>query len=91
MDTAVRDADDVCLTGPFKNNRGRMKAIIRVDKELCLGSRMCEIRAGALFAVTDDGLAEPVEEIVHSDDQINAAIDASYGCPTGAIMVDREQ
>jgi len=67
-----------------------MSATVRVDPDICLGSRMCEIRFGHLFKVLDEGLAVPVHEVLESQQEIDAAVDAMHGCPTGAIAVADE-
>jgi ferredoxin len=64
-----------------------MSAIVRVDHDLCLGSRMCEIRAGHLFKVADEGLALPEEQTLELPVDIDTAVDTMHGCPTGAISV----
>jgi ferredoxin len=43
-----------------------MNATVRVDPELCRGSRMCEIRAGHLFTVVDAGLSVPVHAVLEA-------------------------
>ncbi len=67
-----------------------MSATVRVDPDICLGSGMCEIRFGHLFKVADVGLAVPVHEVLESQQDIDAAVDAMHGCPTGAITVTDE-
>jgi ferredoxin len=67
-----------------------MSATVRVDPDLCLGSRMCEIRAGHLFKVADEGIATPELQVLDSDADIDTATDAMHGCPTGAISVTDE-
>lgn len=65
-----------------------MTARLRVDPSLCMGARMCERAAAGLLVVGTDNIARVVvEELVEQKD-IDAAVDAMYGCPGGAIEVD---
>lgn len=50
-----------------------MSVTVRVDHGLCLGARMCEIRAGHLFTVTPDGVAVPERQVLESAADIDAA------------------
>lgn len=67
-----------------------MNATVRVDPDICLGSRMCEIRFGHLFTVADVGIAVPVNDVLETQQDIDAAVDAMHACPTGAITVTDE-
>jgi ferredoxin len=67
-----------------------MTAIVGVDPDICLGSGMCELRFGHLFTVLKEGLAVPVRPSLESQQDIDAAVDAMHGCPTGAITVTDE-
>lgn len=67
-----------------------MSVTVRVDHGLCLGARMCEIRAGHLFTVTPDGVAVPERQVLESAADIDAATEAIDGCPTAAISVTDE-
>lgn len=70
-----------------------MKA--KVKKDTCIGCGACTVIADNIFQIGDDGLAEvinPTEvdgdkiQEINEEDKENV-IDASEGCPTGAIEV----
>jgi ferredoxin len=67
-----------------------LSAKVAVHPGMCLGSKMCERRAGHLFRVID-GTAQLVSETLTDPADIDAAVDAMHGCPTGAIEVHDEQ
>jgi ferredoxin len=67
-----------------------MSATVEVDPDICLGSSMCQMRFGHLFTVGEDGLAVPIRPVLESQQDIDAAVDAMHGCPTGAITVTDE-
>ena len=62
---------------------------ITIDRELCMGSGMCIVYAGATFAHDEDTKAVVVDPHGDSIEAIRIAVEA---CPTGALslMPDNE-
>ncbi|MCH9669326.1 MAG: ferredoxin [Actinomycetia bacterium] len=57
-----------------------------VDPQLCMGSGTCIAVAPRLFAMSDDGTAQPRRLVPDSPEQLNLAISR---CPTGAIQAEQ--
>lgn len=63
---------------------GEPRYSIDIDRELCMGSGVCEVYASRTFAVDDDTKSTVVDPAGDPLEQIRAA---AAGCPTGAITV----
>lgn len=63
------------------------KAIIRIDKEKCLGCGSCFATAPEVFAIDDDGKAKVLITQTEDDALIEQANMAKDMCPNGAIEV----
>lgn len=61
-------------------------ATVTVDDALCLGSEMCVRSAPALFRLVGD-VSAPVDGRLFQPADVDLAVDASHGCPFGAIEV----
>ena len=60
-----------------------MKAFVNED---CIGCGMCEGICPDVFSITDDGVAEAVDEI---DEEFEDAVQEAAGsCPASAIEVE---
>jgi ferredoxin len=57
---------------------------ISIDREVCMGSGVCEVYASRTFEVDDDVKSTVVDPAGDPLEQIRAA---AAGCPTGAITV----
>jgi ferredoxin len=57
---------------------------IEIDRDVCMGSGVCEVYASKTFEVDDDTRSTVVDPAGDPLDQIRAA---AAGCPTGAITV----
>jgi ferredoxin len=57
---------------------------IEIDREICMGSGVCEVYAPRTFEVGDDVKSHVVDAAGNPLEQIRAA---AAGCPTGAITV----
>jgi len=57
---------------------------INIDRELCMGSGMCVVYAGATFAHDDLAKAIVVDPLGDPLEQILIAVEA---CPTGALSL----
>lgn len=62
-----------------------MKKKVSVDKNSCIGCGMCFYNFQELFKSDENGLSEPINEIVEESSDLENAKD---GCPTGAIHVE---
>ena len=60
---------------------------VSVDQWLCAGHGLCEAAAPEVFEVSDDGLAEVLEESP-KEPLLTSARDAARACPAGAIQLD---
>jgi ferredoxin len=57
---------------------------IDIDRDVCMGSGVCEVYASKTFAVDDDTKSTVVDPTGDPLEQIRGA---AAGCPTGAITV----
>ena len=62
-----------------------MKAV--VNKDACIGCGACSAVCPNVFELGDDGFANVKVEEVSEEDK-NAVVEASEGCPTSAISVE---
>lgn len=68
----------------------------RVNKDVCIGCGACTQIAEEVFDFGDDGLAEVKADIKKdenefatvTDENKDSVLDASEGCPVGAIIVE---
>lgn len=64
--------------------RGR----VQTDRDICMGSGLCEIAAPDVFHVdANDGTVVGLAEVVEGE-QYSGAVEAAQGCPAMAITVD---
>jgi ferredoxin len=59
---------------------------IVVDRSRCVGAGMCELTAGAVFEIDDNGDLTVLTEEVAAD-QLTAVRTAVEGCPTAALRL----
>lgn len=64
-----------------------MQIRIHVDREVCIGSRMCASLAGPYFEIDDEGIAQPIRAVVEPEELVSLAEES---CPTGAISITKE-
>lgn len=64
-----------------------MKA--KVNKDICIGCGACQVIADKVFELGDDGYATTKVENVDEESK-GDVIDASEGCPVGAIEIIEE-
>jgi ferredoxin len=57
-----------------------------VDRDVCVGTGMCEATAPDLFEVGDDGVAHVLRADVPAE-LVDAAREAADACPTRALAV----
>jgi len=57
---------------------------IEIDRDVCMGSGVCEVYASKTFEVDDETRSTVVDPAGDPLEQIRAA---AAGCPTGAITV----
>lgn len=62
---------------------------VNVNKDICIGCGACQVIADKVFELGDDGYANAKVEIVEDNDKEDV-IDASEGCPVGAIEITEE-
>jgi ferredoxin len=53
-----------------------------VDREVCMGTGVCELEAPGVFELDDDGVPR-----VHEPVDLRAAETAVRSCPTGALRL----
>ncbi len=58
-----------------------------VNKDACIGCGACSAVCPNVFELGDDGFANVKVEEVSEEDK-NAVVEASEGCPTSAISVE---
>ncbi len=63
------------------------KLHVRADRDVCIGSGMCVLTAGAVFDQDDDGIVQVLVE--HPDDAQDVR-DAVANCPSGALSLSEE-
>ncbi|WP_030904243.1 ferredoxin [Streptomyces sp. NRRL F-5126] len=59
---------------------------VTVDRDLCQGAGQCVLRSPLVFDQDDEGLVVLVRPDVPEEER-EAAADAAYLCPAGAISV----
>ncbi|MFF4412771.1 ferredoxin [Streptosporangium sp. NPDC001559] len=67
-----------------------MKALLWIDRRMCLGTGLCEAMSPELFVLADDNLAQVIERHLHDDDRVELARSVAECCPSGAIVVSAE-
>ncbi|MFF0523401.1 ferredoxin [Actinomadura nitritigenes] len=67
-----------------------MRARLRIDRELCVGSGLCEAMSPELFTLADDGLAVLNERRLADLTRLATAQDVADCCPSGAILLERD-
>lgn len=60
---------------------------VKVNKNACIGCGACTAVCPEMFEFDDDGLAKVSSEEV-KEENVQDVIDASEGCPTGAIETE---
>lgn len=63
---------------------------VKVDKDSCIGCGLCEAECPKVFRMTDDGVAEEIQEKVPegAESEVESARDQ---CPVGAILTEDEE
>lgn len=57
---------------------------VHVDRDVCMGSGMCVVYAGAYFDIDDESRAVFTKTPDASIDEVRTAVEA---CPTGALSL----
>ena len=60
---------------------------VRIDKDLCSGTGLCQGTCPEVFEIDNDGLAKVLTEDV-PDQYEDACREAADGCPTGAVIIE---
>lgn len=67
---------------------------VKVNEDVCIGCGACQVIANEVFEINDEGLAEVIkgkENIEELTEEVKEeVIDALEGCPTGAIVIEKE-
>lgn len=58
---------------------------LKVNQDVCIGCGACAAICTEVFDINEDGLAEVVVDEI-DDKNVEDALDAKEGCPTGAIV-----
>jgi len=59
---------------------------VRIDRDVCVGTGLCEATAPDLFEVGDDGVGHVLRADVPAE-LVDAAREAADNCPTRALAV----
>jgi ferredoxin len=62
---------------------------LEANRDTCSGYGNCVVAAETIFDLDDDGLVV-LKQAVVGDDQLRAARQAAYDCPTDSITVVQE-
>jgi ferredoxin len=62
---------------------------LETNRDTCSGYGNCVVAAETIFDLDDDGLVVLKQSVV-GDDQLRAARQAAYDCPTDSISVVQE-
>lgn len=63
---------------------------VKVNKDACIGCGACQAVCPEVFELDDDGYAKTIKNEI-KDEEKDAVIEASEGCPTSAIEVKIDQ
>ncbi len=63
---------------------------VKVNQDVCIGCGACQAVAPDVFKMTDDGVAQEIEEQVNEQFEEDAK-DALEGCPVSAIYDPQEE
>ena len=63
---------------------------VKVNKDACIGCGACQAVCPEVFELDDDGYAKTIKNEI-KDEEKDAVIEASEGCPTSAIKVKIDQ
>lgn len=63
---------------------------VRIDKQYCTGSGLCEVIEPRVFVIAGDGLASVRAEDVPPECE-DTVMEASQSCPGGCIRVSARQ
>ena len=63
---------------------------VKVNKDACIGCGACQAVCPEVFELDDDGYAKTIKNEI-KDEEKDAVIEASEGCPTSDIEVKIDQ
>jgi ferredoxin len=63
---------------------------VQADRDVCIGSGLCVLAAGAVFDQDDDGIVVLLNERPSDPADVDAAREAVANCPSGALSAAEE-